>query len=62
MDVLPEVSPEVLPEALPAAGVVAAYLAVSVSRSCLMARFCSRSLNCASCVTKVVPSIGFIGF
>ena len=41
---------------------VPAYLLLSASKSFRIARFCSRSLNCASCVTKVVPSIGLAGF
>ena len=36
-------------------------LAASVSVSPRMAITCSSSLNCASCVTKVVLSVGFKG-
>lgn len=42
-------------------GIVPRYFSDSPSRSCRDPRFCSRSLNCANCVTKVMPSIGWVG-
>ena len=42
-------------------GIVPRNFCESPSKSCRDPRFCSRSLNCANCVTKVVPSIGWVG-
>jgi hypothetical protein len=42
-------------------GTVPRYFCENASRSCFEPMFACRSLNCANCVTNVVPSIGWVG-